>query len=50
MKKKMKMPTNPMIGGSVKYTGRAAVGATGGLAKYMGSTLKHGLDWNKRRR
>lgn len=49
-KKKMKMPVNSMIGGSVRATGVAAVGATGGLTKYMGSTLKHGFKWNKKRR
>lgn len=50
MKKKKGIPTNPMLRGTVKFTGVAAVGATGGLTKYMGSTFKHGLDWNKRRR
>ncbi len=48
-KKNVKMPMNPFLQGTVRYTGRAAVGATGGLTKFMGSTFKHGLDWNKKK-
>ena len=49
MKKIKTIPMNPFLKGTVQYTGKAAAGATGGLAKYMGSTVKHGLDWKKRR-